>query len=187
LKNLSIYTTKQINADTCIQFIFESVGLKKIIKIIEYTPITFIGGRTVYNLGFGDYDVVNQTFIDDVNSNNGDVYTVFNTVLNTVPLFFKSHPEAVIIVSGSDGCETFIKDCRQTCKKSCKSYCKNFQRRIKAYSYYINKNFQDLCEDYIFFGRNNLTENKFITYNQNDDYQDILVYKKIKSKFVLNT
>lgn len=180
LKALPIYDIKQIQDEIKIQYLFASVGRRTIIKVIEYSPVTTIGSRTVYNLGFGDYDEtnINGAIIDDSNSNNGDIYIVFNTVLSTVPIFFKTNPDAVIIVSGSDSHQDFINNCLPNCRKKCVEQCKNYQRRIKTYRYYVDKNFDELCKDFIFFGRNKNTESTFVQYIPNQDYVDILVYKK---------
>jgi hypothetical protein len=178
LNSLPIYITEQTAEEIKIQYLFESVGEKTIIKAIEYTPIQAMGGRTIYNLGFGDYDEALGTIVDDVNSNNGDMRIVFNTVLSTVPLFFATNADAVIIVSGSDSHDDFIADCLPTCKKKCTDNCKNYQRRIKTYRYYVDKNFEDLSGDYIFFGRNKNKANTFVQYIPNHEYDDILVYKK---------
>jgi len=176
--NINSYTTEEINTEGKLQYLFESVGNKNIIKAIEYSPVTLLGSRTVYNLGFGDYDEVTGSIIDDINSNNGDMYIVFNTVLHTVPNFFELNPDAVIIVSGSDGHDDFINNCKLACKKKCEHTCKNFQRRIKTYTYYIDKNFDELCNEYIFFGRNRDKDNTFVQYVPKKDYDDVLVYKK---------
>ncbi len=178
MNNLPIYNTEKTAEEIKTQYLFESVGEKTIIKAIEYTPIANMGGRTVYNLGFGDYDEALGTIVDDVNSNNGDIYIVFNTVLSTVPMFFAINKDAVIIVSGSDSHDEFINDCLPTCKKKCVEHCKNYQRRIKTYRYYVDKNFEDLSVDYIFFGRNKSKANTFVQYIPKHEYDDILVYKK---------
>lgn len=178
MNNLPVYNTKQIEAEQRLRFFFESVGKNNIIKVIEYNPIAVVEKRTVYNLGFGDFNDEKGTIIDDINSNNGDMRIVFNTVLSTVPLFFQHFPDAVIIVSGSDSHEDFIRDCFPTCKKSCIGLCKNYQRRIKTYRYYVDKNFDDLCEEYIFFGRNRSKNSGFVQYVPQHVYDDILVYKK---------
>ena len=178
MNNLPIYNTEQTSEEIKIQYLFESVGIKTIIKAIEYTPVAVMGTRTVYNLGFGDFDDELGTIVDDINSNNGDIYIVFNTVLSTVPLFFANNADAVIIVSGSDSHDEFINDCLPTCKKKCEEHCKNYQRRIKTYRYYVDKNFDELSVDYIFFGRNKRKANTFVQYIPNHEYDDILVYKK---------
>lgn len=178
MNTLPIYKTEQTTDEIKIQYLFESVGEKTIIKAIEYTPVASIGGRTVYNLGFGDYDETLCTIVDDVNSNNGDIYIVFNTVLSTVLLFFAQNKEAVIIVSGSDSHDDFINECLPSCKKKCVAHCKNYQRRIKTYRYYVDKNFDELSVDYIFFGRKKSKANTFVQYVPKHEYDDILVYKK---------
>ncbi|WP_291131772.1 DUF6934 family protein [Flavobacterium sp. UBA7682] len=178
MNNLPSYKAEKTAEEIKIQYLFESVGTKNIIKAIEYTPVTVMGGRTVYNLGFGDYDEALGTIIDDVNSNNGDMYIVFNTVLSTVPMFFEKNEDSVIIVSGSDSHNEFINNCLPTCKKKCINECKNYQRRIKTYRYYVNKNFEQLSEEYIFFGRNIAKANTFVQYIPDNHYDDILVYKK---------
>ncbi len=178
MNNLPIYSTQPIESTSKIQYLFESVGVHSVIKAIEYTPVATISGRTVFNLGFGDFDDKLGTIIDNVNSNNGDIYLVFNTVLNTVPLFFENNKDAVIIVSGSDSHDNFIKNCILNCKKKCTTNCKNFQRRIKTYRYYIDKNFDELSQDYIFFGRNKSKLDTFVQYIPKQEYEDILVYKK---------
>ncbi|MDN3676293.1 hypothetical protein QWY90_03095 [Flavobacterium paronense] len=178
MNNLPVYQAQQTDEEIKTQYLFVSVGVKTIIKAIEYTPVMVIGTRTVYNLGFGDFDEALGTIIDDVNSNNGDMRIVFNTVLSTVPMFFSKNEEAVIIVSGSDSHEEFINHCLPNCKKKCVAHCKNFQRRIKTYRYYVDKNFEDLSVAYIFFGRNKSKANTFVQYIPNHHYDDILVYKK---------
>lgn len=178
MNNSPIYTTEQIEAELKIQYLFESVGTAKIIKAIEYQFIDMLGGRMVFNLGFGDYNEALGTIIDDINSNNGDMYTVFNTVLSTVPVFFQNYPDSVIMISGSDSHDEFINDCLPTCKKKCIEHCKNYQRRIKTYRYYVDKNFDELSEEYIFFGRNISKANTFVQYIPKHEYDDLLVYKK---------
>lgn len=178
MNNLPIYNAEQTTEEIKTQYLFESVGVKTIIKAIEYTPVTVMGTRTVFNLGFGDFDDELGTIVDDVNSNNGDMRIVFNTVLSTVPMFFTNNEDAVIIVSGSDSHDEFINDCLPTCKKKCLEHCKNYQRRIKTYRYYVDKNFEDLSAEYIFFGRNKSKANTFVQYVPDNHYDDLLVYKK---------
>lgn len=178
MNTLPIYITQQIADASKIRYLFESNGLRKIIKIIEYTPVGNVSGRTVYNLGFGDYDENNKKVLDDTNSNNGDMRIVFNTVLSTVPLFFAQNPEAVIIVGGSDNHTDFIRQCKPSCKKKCTGKCKNYQRRIKTYRYYVDKNFKELSSEFIFFGRNKSNDDGFVQYIPMQEYDDILVYKK---------
>ena len=91
MNNIPAYKIQLISNQSKIQYLFESNGITSIIKAIEYAPFKKQNGKTLYNLGFGDYDLSNKTITDDVNSNNGDMRKVFSTVLDTVPLFFKTH------------------------------------------------------------------------------------------------
>ncbi|UUC44625.1 DUF6934 family protein [Flavobacterium cerinum] len=177
MNGLSVYGIQQTAGEIKVQYLFESVGKSTIIKAIEYTPVASMGNKIVYNFGFGDYDGTLDRIIDDVNSNNGDIYRVFNTVLSSVPLFFEANKEAVLIVSGSDSHDEFIIRCLPTCKKKCNAHCKNYQRRIKTYRYYIDKNFEELSMDYIFFGYESKRD-EFVRYLPNNHYESILVYKK---------
>ena len=106
------------------------------------------------------------------------MYVVFNTVLFTVPLFFTSKPDCVIYVCGSDSDEEFKEKCLPKCKKKCTDYCKKENQRIKIYRYYIDKNFEELSTEYIFFGKNRNTNNAFVQYIPGHEYHDILLYKK---------
>lgn len=179
MNNIPIYNTELVD-DTAekLLYVFESTGEKEIVKVIEYAPVKRFDGRTVYNLGFGDLDEATGTILDGVNSNNGDVYTVFNTVLSTVPLFFGAFPEAVIMVGGSDGHEDFKTECLPSCKKRCTTHCRNFQRRTRTYRNFVDKYFDELCKDYIFFGRVRTDGNVVVQYSKGNEYDEILVYKK---------
>jgi hypothetical protein len=178
LKNNPHYNTELILNEDRLQYLFASIGKFTIIKVIEYSPIQLLGNRVVYNLGFGDYDENSKTILDNTNSNNGDMYAVFNTVLHTVPLFFDSKPNCVLYICGSDSIENFKESCLPICKKKCKNFCKKENQRIKTYSYFVNKNFDELSSSYIFFGKNRHTNNTFVQYIPENEYHDILVYKK---------
>lgn len=174
MNNIPVYDTEQLITQKGIRYFFESNGVKSIIKAIDYSPIDFKNGKTIYNLGFGDYDEQNDIIIDDVNSNNGDHYTV----LFSVPLFFHKHPGAVLFVGGSDSSSLFLANCKITCIKKCKNVCRNHHRRIKVYRYFIDKHFHILSKDYHIFGRNKLRENTFTPYIPYENYADLLIYLK---------
>lgn len=133
-------------------FVFISKGNQDTIKIVQYAPSQPIEGKKVYNLGFGDYDIETSSVIDDNNTNNGDVYKVFNTVLSTIPLFFQNNPNDLLIVRGSDSNADFVEKCKISCKKNCQEVCKNYNRRITLYLNYVNKNHHLLSKEFIFFG-----------------------------------
>jgi len=124
-----------------------------------------------------DYDSLINAIIDDTNSNNGDMRKVFSTVLSTILKFFKLNSNAAILVQGSDSNPLFESQCRLTCTKKCDNICKNLNKRIKAYRYYVNKNFVELSKSYIFFGRME-DEIDFAQYIPHTEYQAILVFKK---------
>ena len=103
-------------------------------------------------MGFGDYDIENDTISDSVISDNGDHYAVFHTVLGTIQRFFEINPHATIMVQGSDCSKEFLENCRATCRKKCEDKCRNINRRINAYRWYVNKNFEELNKIYTFYG-----------------------------------
>lgn len=179
MNNIPAYKTELVNSDTRkIQYLFESKGKKSIIKAIEYTPVAKRDGKVVYNLGFGDYNEEDGNIFDDINSNNGDMRKVFSTVLNTVPKFFKDNEDAAIWVQGSDSADDFKQICEVNCTKNCDDVCKNFNRRIKTYRYYVNRNFFELSKEYIFFGYINEKNPTLVQYIPEKEYIGILVFKK---------
>ena len=86
-------------------FTFLSQGEQVIPKLIAYTRIAK-GGTKYFNWGFGDLVIDEKTGeyrIDDkVESNNGDVKTVFYTVVSTLTSFFDVHPHATVYIEGSN-------------------------------------------------------------------------------------
>jgi hypothetical protein len=87
-------------------YTFESIGIKKIEKIVQYTKISSeeIGLPPyieVYNLGFGDWDNQQEDYSDEIRSNNGDTNKVLATVANTTKEFWSSYPDAVLYFKGS--------------------------------------------------------------------------------------
>jgi len=110
-------------------------------------------------LGFGDYYAKNDHFVDDVNSNNGDMRRVFNTVLSTIPKFFKTKPKAGIWVQGSD------------------------RKRTKIYCYYVEKHFVKLGKEHLFFGFSEKANPNLVPYKPFTIYEAILFFKKNYSTF----
>lgn len=118
MDNSKVYLTlKSKESNDKIRFLFESKGEEIIQKVVDYSLVATIQDKPIYNLGFGDYNSENDEMSDDVNSNNGDMRKVFNTVLSTVPLFFASSPNSGIWVEGSDSDDSFIDTCKPNCKK----------------------------------------------------------------------
>jgi hypothetical protein len=121
-------------------------------KIIQFSYVRDINNESIFNLGFGDYDMDTGMINDESMSDNGDVYRIFNTVLNTIPLFFEKYPEAAILVTGSDGKAEYENKCRQNCTRKCSESCHNFNRRMKLYCNYVSRKHCIFESDYQFVG-----------------------------------
>ncbi len=148
----NIYELKEQKSETDIKYFFISKGKEDVIKVIQFSFVQELNEKNVYNLGFGDYDIENDIIIDDVNTNNGDAYKVFHTVLSTIPAFFTIYENDILIVQGSDGRPDFIENCRITCVKNCFEECRKFNRRINVYRKYVDKFYDQLVLNYQFFG-----------------------------------
>jgi hypothetical protein len=136
-----------------IQHFFVSQGKSDIVKAIQYQRLGEYNGNLIFNLGFGDYNAKTKEITDDHNSNNGDHYRLFNTILSTIPHFFNYSPHSYLIVMGSDNKPGFPDICRIDCSKRCPpTICKNFRRRIRTYQGYVEKNWQLLNKEYGFEG-----------------------------------
>ena len=103
---------------------------------------------------------------------------VFSTVLSTVPHFFSKHKESAIWIQGSDSNEDYRAQCEPTCTKRCTEMCRNYNRRIRAYKYYIEKHFLELSKKYIIFGFDDPSAPYFVQYTPNNSYMGILVFLK---------
>ncbi|TKC62454.1 hypothetical protein FBD94_09565 [Pedobacter hiemivivus] len=165
--------------ETGVKYYFTSNGNSNIVKAISYTCLADFEGKLVYNLAFGDYDTITDQICDDVSTENGDVYKVFNTVLSTIPLFFDSFPGSIMFVQGSDSSKKFIDKCKMDCRRTCIDFCKKSHRRINVYRGYINKNYDALQNDFTFYGGKKNTDDETIMeeYIQNKKYDSIFVTK----------
>lgn len=164
-----------------LKFYFESRGYSALPKAIEFELTrTRIKGRSVYNLGFGDKMPDEMKVLDTSISNNGDVYRVFNTVLSTVPVFFEHFPKASILVRGSDGIDCYFEKCIIQCRKACITKCRNEGRRMSIYRSFVNKHYDQLKVDYVFFGGTHYADGWGITwedYVMGKYYDAILLFK----------
>lgn len=147
-------------------------------KIVEHSFIETRGSRKVYNLGFGDYNSETGQVIDDEVFNMGDGRIVLNTVLSTIPLFFKQNPDDAMIVQGSDSRDDFPKKCILTCKRRCNDNCRKQHQRIRIYCNFLNRNFDELVKKYIFFGLPLEDGSDFEQYIPGKSYKSVLIYKK---------
>lgn len=176
----NVYQVEEDLSSNGLKFFFISKGKTDIIKIVQYLYVQDLYGTKVYNLGFGDYDLEKDIILDDINTNNGDVYKVFNTVLSTIPVFFKKFEHALLMVRGSDGRPAFVESCRLTCSKNCVDDCKNFNRRINIYRAYVNKNIEILEFEYQFLGGIKKHDQQMVIerYEPEKKYDSVLLFKK---------
>lgn len=174
------YELKEDKSGNDLKFFFISKGKLDIIKVIQFSLVQEWNGKNIYNLGFGDYDLENDEIIDNVNTNNGDTYKVFSTVLGTIPIFFKNHRNDILMVQGSDGRPEFVEDCKLNCKKNCANECKNHNRRINIYRSYVNKYYEELSSDYQFLGGLINEKNQTILelYERYKNYDSVFLFNK---------
>jgi len=166
--------------DTGIKYFFISKGPNDVIKAVEYFYFTDYNDRRVYNLGFGDYVIEKDEIDDRINTDNGDAYYVFNTVLNTVPAFFNSFADAAVIVRGSDSSNEFEEECRKTCKrKNCEGSCRKRHQRIRTYCSYVSREYYSLTQTYDFFGGFETEDGTVIErFIKNKSYHSVLLVRK---------
>jgi hypothetical protein len=179
MADIAGYDTEKIQEKVAVKYFFVSKGKADIVKAIQYHYIEEFSGRQLFNLGFGDYDISSDNVSDDSNSNNGDVYPVFYTVLGTIPDFFESYPNAMLMVQGSDSSPEFEANCRNNCSRKCAEKCKKLNRRINTYCEYVNKNFQILSKEYIFYGGMDVDNQRIIEeYKVGGRYNAVFLRKK---------
>ena len=175
-----IYELEESISEDSLKFFFISKGEQDVVKAIQYSFVQKINGRNVFNLGFGDYDIERDLILDNVNTNNGDTYKVFNTVLSTIPTFFDKFKLDILMVQGSDGRPEFIEHCKLSCIKKCVLECKNYNRRINIYRGYVNKNFKELSVDYQFLGgvKNEEQQTIIENYDPYKMYDSVFLFRK---------
>jgi len=175
------YEVEKEHTQDEIQYLFVSTGHKDIIKAVQYNYVGNLDEKRIFNLAFGDYYIETDTIDDEANTANGDVFKVFNTVLNTIPSFFEIFANEIIVVSGSDSKLEFIEKCKKECKKNCKEECRKAGRRIGIYRSYVDKNFEVLSNDFVFYGGNPALENPQSTllepYIVNKKYSSVFIFK----------
>ena len=174
----NVYKVNEKKESNSLQYFFLSTGNEDIIKAVAYDFIELLEDSPLFNFGFGDYNIQTDRIVDSSNTNNGDVYTVFHTVLSTVPMFFELYPKATMVVQGSDNRNEFVEICKVNCRKNCSKICKNLNRRIRTYRNFVEKNFDKLKENYTFFGGIN-TEDGIIIY---DNYEFGIEYDYVFCK-----
>jgi hypothetical protein len=92
--------------DSFLDFEFESCGPKgKIKKVIRYSPRN-ADGMTYFNLGFGDWNEVENRIDDSSTSDNRDTQKVLATVAATVLEFTAVYPDMPVYAKGSSPART---------------------------------------------------------------------------------
>jgi hypothetical protein len=163
------------------RYFFISEGRKVLMKIVEYDYVGITDGRATYNLAFGTYNRATGNLEDHDISGNDDHYKVFNTVLSTIPHFLENYPEAKVMVKGSDSAALYPELCRVNCKKKCiPPSCKNAHRRINIYKNFLNKNFDQLSQEYSFWGsiKNDGNQDVLEEYRLANNYSSVFFIKK---------
>lgn len=148
------YERYEINAEPCLTiYEFVSDGPKgKIVKLVEYNK-TGVDG--VYNLGFGDKDLITGKMNDNVVTDNGDSTKVLATVASTVFTFFNKYPNAWIYATGSS------------------------RSRTRLYRMGISNNLTEISQVFDVYG---LIGDAWYEFEKNTEYDAFMIKRKI-SKF----
>lgn len=129
---------------------FYSEGPKgRIKKAVVYSKIQ--NNPTVYNLAFGDEDVVTGKIIDSIVSNNKDRDIVLATVAATIIAFSERYGNHFIYATGSS------------------------QSRTRLYQISINMLWSEIEEDFIVFG---FRDGGWHEFQKNVNYEAFLVKRK---------
>ncbi len=79
-------------------YLFFSIGKKGVFpKVIVYEPII----ENIYNLAFGDLDILTGEINDKSTSNNGDLSKILATVIHSIVLFLDKNPDSQVNFKGS--------------------------------------------------------------------------------------
>jgi len=149
---VSIEKYDLIAGENLTTFEFISDGTKgKIYKIIQFSSTNY---HNVYNLGFGDKDVITGEIDDKVVSNNGDSEKVLGTVVESLYIFTDENPEALIYAIGST------------------------KTRTRLYQIGITKFIEKAKADFIIYGQ---IEKEWYFFEKDTNYDAFLV-KRIKGK-----
>jgi hypothetical protein len=126
---------------------FLSIGSKGIIlKMVAFDKIE----GNIYNIGFGDYNFLDGTIDDKIESNNGDAEKVLATVFSILNDFLIKHPTFTVYFKGSN------------------------HIRTRLYQIAINTYFEEFSTDYEIFGKNGDNVESF---KKNKKYESFLVKK----------
>jgi hypothetical protein len=119
-----------------------------IIKSVQYRELATAG---IYNLGFGDINVLTNEIDDLVVTNNCDSQKVLATVAKTLYVFTDNYPDAFIVATGST------------------------LSRTRLYRMGITNNLLLIEKDFHVFG---LKDRDVILFEKNGNYDGFLVKRK---------
>jgi len=141
--------------DQLTTFNFLSEGIKgKIEKIVQFSPVN---QNNLYNLAFGDKNLLTGDIDDQVITDNGDSEKVLATVVAAVYAFSDKFPQAWIYATGST------------------------TARTRLYRMGINKYYEIKEIDFEIYGQ---SENEWERYKKGKDYTAFVIQRK-KLKFDL--
>jgi hypothetical protein len=130
-------------------FEFLSEGRKgKIIKVIQFQQMNF---KNLYNLAFGDKNLVTGQIDDKVVTDNGDAEKVLATVVSALYAFANQYPNAWVYATGSTAART------------------------RLYQIGINKYFDIVAVDFEIMGEH---LNEWEWYKKGKNYQAFAVKRK---------
>lgn len=147
---MSVEKYDLISGENLTTFEFVSEGSKgKIDKIIQFSSANYLN---VYNLGFGDKDLITGEIDNKVVSNNGDSEKVLGTVVESLYIFTDKNPEALVYAIGST------------------------KTRTRLYQIGITKFIEKATADFIIYGQ---IEKEWYFFEKDINYDAFLV-KRIK-------
>ena len=139
------------SSDKMMTFEFVSEGHKGLVhKLIRFQPTNLKG---VYNLAFGDKELLTDEINDSVITNNGDSEKVLATVVSAVYAFTDKYPNAWIYATGST------------------------KSRTRLYRIGLSKFLSEVEEDFEILGE---CKDDWESFKLNIDYSGFLVRKKRK-------
>jgi hypothetical protein len=151
INNMQLPKYPLASSDNMMTFEFISEGPKGLIhKLVRYQPMNL---KDVYNLVFGDKDLVTGYIDDRVISNNKDSEKVLASVVSTVYSFTDKFPDALIYATGST------------------------KSRTRLYQIGITKFLSEVEEDFDVLGERN---DGWETFRKNIEYESFLVKRKNK-------
>jgi hypothetical protein len=135
--------------EVCLNFEFISEGPKgRIVKEIQYSKTIYKG---VYNLAFGDKNIINEDFDDTVTTDNKDAEKVLSTVAASVFIFTEKYPDLWVFITGSS------------------------KSRTRLYRMSISNNLNELENYFEIFG---VFEGEIIRFEKNIVFEAFLIKKK---------